>query len=344
MMQLRWIATIAMSVALAACAASQTEPVVKPSWIEGSHTRYTPELYLTGRGEGRSSQEAGDRARADLAKTFEVSIREDQKDVQAFSATTASGKAPESTLTQNVTRTIVTTTEQMVRGVQIVDAWRDPVTQNHHAFAALSRQQASNALRQEIQRLDDATKLDIDAAANSVDAMEKIAKAYRALDTQVQRLAFQRSLQVVDRSGDGVRAVWNIPQLRNDFEKLLKRTRLRVAVINDDTGQIKDVLDGAIANAGFTPDDTNAADFTLETSMALDDLGQKSDGWYWVSGALEIKMLDRAGKTRGAKRWPVKASAQQKAMTVLRAKDEITKVLEKELRLTLIRFSDSSKS
>lgn len=337
------MAFLAMSATLVACGSSPKQPLAKPDWVDGNHARYAPELYLTGRGEGRSSELAGDRARADLAKTFEVYIQEDQKDVQAFSAVTSGGKPQESKLTQDVTRTIVTTTDQIVRGVQVVDAWRNPVTQNHHAFAALSRQQAANALRQEIQRLDDTTKLYIDTAANSADALEKIAKAYRALDAQVQRLAFQRSLQVVDRSGEGVRTVWSIPQLRNDFEKLLSRTRIRVAVTNDDSGHIKGVLDGAIANAGFTTDDTSAAEFTLESSLALEDLGQKSDGWYWVSGALEIKLLDRANKTRGAKRWPIKASAQQKPMTSQRAKDEVTRTLDKELRATLIGFSDSAK-
>jgi hypothetical protein len=336
---LKRIASLALCATLAACGSSPRQPVDKPAWIDGNHARYTPELYLTGRGEGRSSEEAANRARADLAKTFEVRIQEDQKDVQAFSAISESGKAPQSQLAQNVTRTIVTTTDQLLRGVQVVDTWRDPVTLNHHAFAALSRQQGAAALRQEIGRLDDSSKLNIDAAANSLDALDKIAKAHRALEAQIQRLAFQRSLQVVDRSGEGVRAVWSIPQLRNDFEKLLKRTRIRVVVTNDDSGLIKDALDGAIAAAGFSPEDSNAAEYVLETSFALEDLGQKSDGWYWVSGALEIKLLDRTDKTRGTKRWPVKASAQERPMTAQRARDEIARTLENELRSTLIGFA-----
>jgi hypothetical protein len=342
MVAAKWFVGVGACAVLAACGTSSKQPVDRPAWIDGTHARYTPELYITGRGEGRSSDDAGNRARADLAKTFEVRIQEDQKDVQAFSATGESGKAQQSQLEQSVTRSIVTTTDQMLRGVQVVDAWRNPVTLNHHAFAALSRQQAAAGLRQEISRLDDASKLNIDAAANSLDPLDKIAKAHRALDAQIQRLAFQRSLQVVDRSGEGVRAVWSIPQMRNDFEKLLKRTRIRVVVTNDDSGLIKDALDGAIAAAGFTPEDSSAADYMLETSFALEDLGQKSDGWYWVTGALEIRMLDKAGKTRGTKRWPVKASAQQRPLTSQRARDEIARTLEKELRSTVIGFAGVS--
>ncbi len=324
---------------LSACASSPQQGAERPAWIDGSHPRYTPDLYITGRGEGRSADEAGNHARADLAKTFEVYIREDQKDVQAFSATTEGGKSVQSKNSQSVTRTIVTTTAQLLKGVQVVDVWRDTVLQRNYALAALSRQQASAALRQEISRLDDASKLNIESAANSIDPLEKIARAYNALDAQIQRLAFQRSLQVVDRSGEGVRAVWSLPQLRSDFEKLLKRTRLRVAVTNDDSGLIKEALDAAIANAGFSTDDTSSADYVLETSFTLDDLGQKSDGWYWVSGALEIKLVDRANKTRGGKRWPIKASAQQRQMTSQRARDEVARLLDKELRSTLIGFS-----
>lgn len=334
------ISILVLSTALlGACGGTPSKPADQPDWINGRSAHYSPELYLTGRGQSKQSDDAKDRARADLAKTFEVYIRENQKDVQAYSAVKEDDK-PQKTHSQlDVTRTIITSTDQIVRGIQIGDVWRDSGSGDYHALAILSRQQAATALRQEIGRLDEATRINIDSAANSDDALVKIGKANRALNAQIERLAFQRSLSVVDRSGEGVRTTWSIASLQNDFEKLLSRTHIRPAITNDDSGQVKGIMAGAIAAAGFTADDAANADFTLETSLSLEDLGQKSDGWWWSQGTLEIKLLDKNGKTRGNKRWPVKVSAQQKPVMAQRAKDDVAKILSKDLRATLVGFA-----
>lgn len=324
---------------LGACAGTPSKPADQPDWVQGRSKQYPSELYLTGRGQGSQSDVAKDRARADLAKTFEVNIQENQKDVQAFSSV-KEGDKPQQTHSQlDVTRTINTSTDQIVRGIQIGDVWRDSVTGEQYALAILSRQQAAAALRQEIGRLDETTRVSIDTAANSDDVLVKIGKANRALNAQIERLAFQRSLSVVDRSGEGVRPIWSIGSLQDDFEKLLNRIRVRPAVTNDDSGQIKDIIAGAIAAAGFTADASGSADFTLESSLNLADLGQNSDGWWVLQGALDIKLLDKTGKTRGNKRWPIKVSAQQKPLAGQRAKDDVAKILNKDLRTTLVGFA-----
>jgi len=341
-MNFRWRFLILGTALLVACGGTPQKPVDAPDWVSGQSARHAPELYITGRGQSKSLDDAKDRARADLAKTFEVSIQETQKDVQVFSSA-QSGDKPAKTQSQlNVTRTIVTTTDQIVRGVQIGDVWRNPVTLEHYALAILPRQQAAEMLRQEIGRLDENTRVIIDTAANSVDPLIKIAQARRALDAQIDRLAFNRSLQVVNRSGDSVRTVWNIASLQSDFEKLLTRTRIRPVITNDDTGTFKSTLAGNVAAAGFTVDESSDADFILEASLALEDLGQKSDGWWWSQGALELKLVDKSGKARGNKRWPIKVSAQQKAVVAQRAMDDVAKLLNKELRATLIGFATGS--
>ena len=329
-------------VSLAACSGTPSKPADQPDWINGRSTHYTPELYLTGRGQSKQADDAKDRARADLAKTFEVYIKENQKDIQAYSAVKEDDKPQQTHAQLEVTRTILTSTEQIVRGIQIGDVWRDAVTGEYHVLAILPRAQASAALRQEIGRLDESTRINIEAAANSDDPLVKIGKAHRALNAQIERLAFQRSLTVVDRSGEGVRTTWNIASLQNDFEKLLNRTHVRPVITNDDSGQVKDIIAGAIAAAGFVADDSASTDFILDTALSLEDLGQKSDGWWWSQGALEIKLLDKNGKTRGNKRWPIKISAQQKAVVAQRAKDEVAKILNKDLRATLLGFAITS--
>lgn len=341
-MTFRILILVLTTLFIGACGGTPSKPADQPDWVNGRSKQYPPELYLTGRGQSKQSDDAKDRARADLAKTFEVYIQENQKDVQAFSAVKEDDKAQQTHSQLDVTRTIITSTDQIVRGIQIGDVWRDSVSGEQYALAILSRQQATAALRQEIGRLDETTRINIDAATSSEDPLVKVGKANRALNAQIERLAFQRSLSVVDRSGEGVRNTWSIASLQNDFEKLLNRTRVHPAITNDDSGQIKDILAGAVAAAGFSADDTSGTDFTLETSLSLEDLGQKSDGWWWSQGALEIKLLDKNGKTRGNKRWPIKVSAQQKQVIAQRAKDDVAKILNKDLRSTLVGFAITS--
>src|SRR5690606_36438917 len=71
---------IVLAVGLAGCASS----AVTPDWVSGAAGKYPPSRYLVGRGEAEGGEEARDRARADLAKVFEVRVAVESEDEQAF--------------------------------------------------------------------------------------------------------------------------------------------------------------------------------------------------------------------------------------------------------------------
>jgi hypothetical protein len=332
-----------MMLTLAGCG-GQKERVAtaKPDWVDGKSSRYPDSLYLLGRGSYKFLDAAKDRARSDLAKNFEVKIQEQSADTQSFyRKKNAEGTQQESE--QAVSRSLETSTNQILSGVQIVDIWQDPKTSEYHALAILSRTQAAERLRQEIGRLDETTRINIEDATNTTDKLEKIAYASKALDAQIERIGYQRTLQVVDTTGRGIRPVWNVSQLDADFEKLLSRIRIRPLVINDTTNTLHTALSGGLAAAGVIVDEGPTADFTMEGSLVVHDLGKK-EGWYWSRGTLEIKLVDSNKQVRGTKRWPVKASATDPGTATQRIGDEVSRVLQRDIQSTIIDFARSTKS
>lgn len=308
----------------------------QPGWVDGSSDRYPDQSYLTGRGRASSLEDAQNRARADLAKIFEVSIREQRSDEQRFlSGAGAPGGVAQSEL--QVSRSLVTRTEQVVRGVRIAELWRDPRSGEQHALAILARTQAAAGLHAEIRRLDDATALQIERARGEDDLLRQIAAARRALENQVERAGLQRALQVVEHSGLGLSPRWQLARLDADLEELLGRFRVDPVASGIEAGALRTALAGGIATAGLTA--AGGADsHPLHAVLQLDDLGRQDD-WYWLRGTLELTLYDPAGVVRGNQRWSIKESARDRASAQRRAVEAAIAILQGDLLEVLLGFA-----
>lgn len=313
----------------------------QPDWVNGNPEKYPAEQYLIGRGQAATAEEARDRARADLAKIFEVSVAVESQDVQTFSLKPpGAGKEskPAGEYTAQASRHITTRADQIIQGIQIADVWRDTATKTHHALAVLPRLQASTRLRQEIERLDGATRKYLEESRGATDLLRKVGAADHALGAQLERAGYQKSLRVVDPTGRGAEPEWNIARLSADLSDLLKRVNVAVQVAPDAPQGFATAVSGAVAGAGFLVEPGQNPDYILQASLTLKDLQQ--EGWYWQRGALEITLKESTGdRVRGSKRWDIKASAQQRAIAQQRALDQAGAILKKELRATLVGFS-----
>ena len=313
-----------------------------PDWVNGPSQKYNSEQYLIGRGQAPTAEEARDRARADLAKIFEVSVAVESEDIQTFSQKpNAAGKAvkPGGEYAAQASRRITTRADQMIEGIQIADVWQDPLTKTQFALAVLPRLQAAVRLRQEIERLDAATRKYLEESRGATDLLMKIGAADRALEAQLQRAGYQKSLRVVDPTGRGAESEWNTARLNADLAELLKRVHVAVQVAPDAPPGLATAVSGAVAGAGFLIDTGMTPDYLLEARLPLEDLGLV-DGWYWQRGALEVTLKETAGnRVRGSRRWDIKASAQDHAVARRRVLDQVASILEKDLRQTLIGFA-----
>lgn len=313
----------------------------RPAWLDGSDGRYPANRFLSGVGEAKTVDDARDRARADLAKTFEVRISSDSRDTQSY-IRKQSGDVIDTDTSLSVRRNIETRSEQLVRGVEIADTWHDPDTGRYYALAVLSRSSAAQRLRQEVARLDDATAQSLRQAAREQDPLRRAGFLNRAVALQLERAAAQQGLAVVDISGRGSPPRRNVKTLAGELRAALAQITIRsdthgpaTAANSSDT-----VVRGAIAAAGFSVADDDAGDYILTTVLDSTDLGV-SDGWHWMRGTLEITLRDAGSReVRGSKRWPLKVAVPVgSTLAAQRLLNKVDATLKEELRAVLLGFT-----
>jgi len=308
-----------------------------PDWITGDSARFNSAQYLIGRGQASTQEEAKDRARADVAKIFQVAVIASSEDLQR----SKSGSTGTPQYEQQASRSISTRTDQIIRGIQIAELWQDPATKSYYALAVLPRLQAAASLRQQISQLDEATAGYIEQSRQHSDLFLKIAAASQAVKSEQEHESLQKSLQIVDPTGRGTASKWNSAKLQSDLDELLKRVRIAPQVTADSTPGLEEVLAGALANAGFMIETGQHPDFVLQARMELTDLGLEK-GWYWQRGVLEISLSETAtGRVRGTRRWTVKSSATDRESAAKRAMNQADAILKKELRAAIIDMANS---
>jgi len=309
-----------------------------PGWVSGVAQQYPAKQYLVGRGSSIRLDDASDRARADIAKIFEVEIAEASFDSQMFEQEMASDASQDKVKGRfKVTRDIEVYTGRILRGVEIAETWQDPETGTFYTLAALKRQPAAQALREEIRHQDEATRLYISSARKQQDLLKRIAAASRAVEAQIERTYLHRSLMVItpDR-GDESR--WAVVNLQADRDALMRKLAIYPLVSGKHAREVLPILEGAIAKAGFSAQSEEQAQYQLKAKLELDDPVVK-DNWHWLRGTFEVVLLDSDKAVRGLKRWPVKVSAQKSDATFRRALAQIDTVLKNELRTAVISFA-----
>lgn len=317
-----------------------TKAPSQPDWINGDSDKYKSSQYLIGRGQSSNMEDAKDRARADLAKIFQVAVAVDSEDMQSYkSDSSVAGGAGQ--YSGESSRRITTRTDQIIRGIQIAEIYQDKVTKTNYVLAVLPRLQAAASLRQQIGQLDDAVQASVDQSKNNSDLFIKIAAAGKAIDTQMEREGLQKALQVVDITGRGVESKYNSGRLKADMDTLLKRVRIASKVLEGSAPGFDEVVSGALSKAGFLIETGDKPDFVLKASLNLADLGLK-DGWYWQRGNLEISLSEAvSGRVRGTQRWSIKGNATDKATALRRALDEADAVLKRELGKSIVGMATS---
>lgn len=316
---------------LSGCA---SQPAV-PDWVAGESAKYKSEQYLIGRGQASTQEEAKDRARADVAKVFQVAVVVSSEDIQS-SKSDGSGAMK---YDAQVSRQISTRTDKIISGIQIAELWQDPASGSYHVLAVLPRLQAAASLRQQIGELDAATRNHIEQSRKNDDLFMKIAAASRAYEVQQEREALQKNLQVVDITGRGMEPQWSSAKIKSDMGELLKRVSIAPRVAADSPAGLKEMVAGALAQSGFVLDTGDHPAFVVQANMNLVDLGLK-DGWYWQRGNLEIALVETAGnRIRGTRQWVIKGNAQNKEGSTRRALDQADAILKQELGSAIIEMA-----
>lgn len=327
------IIVLGLGLLLVACGGSRGGVIEgAPDWLDGTSKRHPAVAYITGVGSSASLDDAKNRARAEIAKVFEVAITEQSSDNLKYLS-----DADGSRLAQRIERDTTSRTSKILHGVEIADSWLHVQSGQFYALAVLHRGRSANALRQQIEQLDQATATHIEKARVSSDTLNKLAQASSALSQQMSRAGLQRSLQVVDNSGRGITPRWNLAELNSDFRAQLERVRIQPN-LSQGPNDFQASLSGALGEAGFLVKQGEVADFILTTRLILSE-PEYQQNWYWIRGRLEILLSTPQGRIRGSQRWPIKESATQADVAQKRAMDSAANILKSELRSTLLGFA-----
>lgn len=308
----------------------------KPDWISGDAGYYPNSQYLTATGSASNAELAKDRALANLVKTFEVEVRESTTTRSDTNVSIRDGNESY-TKNQRLNQQINLRTDKVVQGARVAETWFDKPVQTYHALAVLDRKQAGANIRGEMARLDQETETELTRSQIQSDSLLSMAALNKALELQNQRLALQSSLKVIDTSGRGKPAQWNLADLRGQLESQLQSLRIATSVDNDPLGRLDQALRSAMGNAGF-PAASRSPDFSLVANLDVQDLGVR-DGWHWLRAKLSVKLMEANGKIRGRKEWPLKVSAQQRNDAESRLMTQVSKKLNQELKDSIIAFA-----
>jgi hypothetical protein len=328
-----------LSVVLSACMLVETKTAhagAKPDWVSGDAGFYPNSKYLTATGSASKAELAKDRALGNLAKVFELHIRESSTTTSDTKVNITDGKE-RYTKKHHLAQQINISTDKVIQGARVAETWLDKTVFTYHAIAVLDRKQAGSNIRLEMARLDRETQSELNRSGSQGDSLLKMAALNKAMSLQEERHVLQKTLKVIDLSGRGLPAKWSAADLRGKLESHLQNLRIATAVDNDPIGRLSQALKSAMGNAGF-PAANGSASFTLVASLDVQDLGMRQ-GWYWLRGKLSVKLIEANGKIRGRKQWPLKVSALQRDDSESRLMTQISKKLNQELKSTILDFA-----
>ncbi|MDQ1362313.1 MAG: hypothetical protein QG652_173 [Pseudomonadota bacterium] len=321
------------------CFMQNVSAASKPDWVEGDAGMYPNEQYLVASGSASNPELAKDRALGNLVKIFETHIRESTTTQSDTKVQVKDGKESY-TKDQRLAQQINIHTDKVVQGARIAETWLDTSVQMHYALAVLDRAQAGNNMRDEMRRLDDETSAELARSDAQSDVLLSMSALNQAVQLQREREALQKTLKVIDLSGKGSPAKWNMADLRGKLESRLQSLRIATSVGTDSYGKLDQILRSAMGNAGF-PSAGNDAAFTLVADLETQDLGLR-EGWYWLRGKLSIKLVEPNGKIRGRKEWPLKVSALQRNDAESRIMTQVAQKLNQELKPAMLSFATSA--
>jgi len=306
-----------------------------PQWIRGEPDMYPNFKYLSATGSASKAEQAKARALSNLAKIFEVQIREVSTTSQDTKSSRKDGvETVESSA--RIASTVNLKTDKMVQGARIAEQWQSSADLTYHALAVLDRSQAGNNIRSEMNRLDEETQYALDQQKKRSDALLKISDLHKANSLQQDRQTLQKTLKIIDVKGKGAPALWNQAELDEQLKQALRALPLQTVVKQDDIGGLNNVLQGAASKAGFN---VGHSGYQLAASLEAQEPLNKDD-WFWLRATLKIELIAQDGVTViGYQSWPLKVSASSPSQLDARMLKAVDKKLKQELLNSILEFA-----
>lgn len=306
-----------------------------PGWVLHEPDMYPDSQYLSATGSAAKVEQAKARALSNLAKIFEVQIREVSTTSQDVQSNKKQGvETVESSA--RIASTVNLKTDKMVQGARIAEQWQNGGDLTYHALAVLDRAHAGNNIRGEMNRLDEETQFLLNQQQKRNNALMEISDLYKANNLQQNRSLLQKTLKIIDLKGKGLPALWNQAELDEQLQQALRSLSLKTVVKVDDIGGLREVLQAAVSNAGFIIGGTG---YQCAASLEAQQPSKEGD-WHWLRATLKIELIAQDGMTViGYQSWPLKVSAGNPSQLQARLLKAADKTLKQELLNSVLKFA-----
>ena len=253
----------------------------KPDWLTGESASYPRDAYITGVGEGSTQDKAADKARAEVAKGFGVSLRAESR--SAVTETTESSW-------QEVSDEVRTSTRKVLDGVEVVSYWQGP--QNWHAFAVLNREHGFKVLKDKLEESDRSWQ---DLAKELEKAQGKFARlklALRLLRLSKERDRVNADFRVLSPEGKGIPAPASAAEILSQARRAVSTVTVSVEATGEQARKVASRLMDALAAAGLKAVEKGlkAPDIELSAMAEGEALPPENFIWYWAKGSLQVKL------------------------------------------------------
>jgi len=309
-----------------------------PQWLKGEPELYPNFKYLTATGSASKSEQAKARALSNLAKIFEVQIREVSTTLRDTQTSQREGVETVQK-NQRIASSVNLKTDKMVQGARIAEQWQSSADLTYHTLAVLDRSQAGNNIRGEMNRLDNETQFSLQQHDSRNDPLLKISDLHTANTLQQDRAALQQTLKIIDVRGKGDPARWSLAELDERLQRELRALPVQAVIKSDDIGGLKNILEGAAAEAGLNVAAVGSGAYTLAASLDS-QAPMLVDDWHWLRATLKVELVAQDGITViGYKSWPLKVSAGSASQLEARIMKAADKKLKAELLKSVLEFA-----
>jgi len=271
----------------------------------------TPTTHLIGWGSGQDAITADDAARAEIAKVFSVTVRQDfESNQRALIELNDAGRQMSASTTQkSITQSSTVAT---LKGVEIARHWMDG--DHHCALAVLNRDRAADRLRSQISLTEQAISAHLNAATPSSNPFTVLQHLNTAIDRATERDEFNQTLLILERQ-HSIEPELSSGSLRSKRRDLLTNAGVRISAMNLPES-LRSSLNSELHNHGLTIDSNGRIRIQAALSTKLN--GPDDYGFHHVTARLTVQFFGSPGTSISEFQIDARASSQRSA----RAKDD----------------------
>lgn len=257
----------------------------RPEWLRDPSREFPRAGFMTAVGEGPSQEKAADKARAELAKSFSLTVA---AQTRSYASETVAGKA--SAFEAEVSEEVRTSTEKVLEGVDVPKFWQDGDT--HFALAVLDRVHGLSTLKDKLAELDaEASRLAADLPA-AEGKFARLKLAVRLTELLKSRRFLNSDYRQLSPDGKGIPAPEAAVKAQESARKAVASVSIRVEAVTDASEAAALRLSQALSRRGLRAGlrGPESADLVVRVEGESELEKPRDLTWYWARGRLGVEV------------------------------------------------------